>query len=89
MDEGEETKRSSSEEWARKYQYLLDKSSPHIMYRWVVFGVCLLAYLIRVYSLEAFFVVTYGLGIYLLNQLIGFISPQFDPESEEVSLEDL
>ena len=23
---------------------------------------------------------TYGLGIYLLNMLIGFLSPRFDPE---------
>lgn len=26
------------------------------------------------------YIVTYALGIYLLNQLIGFLSPQFDPE---------
>ena len=25
---------------------------------------------------------TYGLGIFLLNQLIGFLSPQFDPEMD-------
>ena len=28
-------------------------------------------------------IVTYGLGIYLLNQLIGFLSPQFDPEEAD------
>ena len=25
---------------------------------------------------------TYGLGIYNLNLLLGFLTPQFDPESE-------
>lgn len=29
-----------------------------------------------------FYIVTYGLGIYNLNLLLGFITPQFDPELE-------
>ena len=56
-------------------------SSPHIGARWSVFGSCLSVYFLRVYWLGQFFIVTYGLGIYLLNQLIGFISPQFDPDA--------
>ena len=28
------------------------------------------------------YIITYGLGIYVLNLLIGFLSPQADPESE-------
>ncbi len=71
-------------ELERKYQYLLDKSSPMIGPRWIGFGVCLFLYILRVWLLGAFFIVTYGLGIYLLNQLIGFISPQFDPEETEL-----
>ncbi|PFH31992.1 putative RER1 protein [Besnoitia besnoiti] len=43
-------------------------------------------YVLRVYFLAGFFVVTYGLGIYLLNLLIGFISPQIDPETDEFVL---
>ncbi len=86
LEEGEggiSSRGQFADEWARKFQYLLDKSSPHILYRWIGFAVCLLLYFIRVFTLEAFFVVTYALGIFLLNQLIEFISPQFDPESEE------
>jgi hypothetical protein len=30
--------------------------------------------------------VTYGLSIYNLNLLLGFLSPQFDPESEGPTL---
>jgi hypothetical protein len=33
-------------------------------------------YVFRVYMLNGWFIVSYGLGIYLLNQLIGFLSPQ-------------
>jgi len=81
--DGDEPTFSSSEVWARKYQYLLDKSSTHVMPRWAGFFVLLFIYWIRVYALGAFYIVTYGLGIYLLNQLIGFISPQFDPDMAE------
>eukprot|EP00605_Chrysophyceae_sp_TOSAG23-4_P002899 GSChrysophyteH1.ASY1.ANO1.3194.1 assembled CDS len=86
MDDEEPTA-SASAIWARKYQYLLDKSSIHVAPRWALFFVLLTIYWLRVYNLGAFYIVTYGLGIYLLNQLIGFISPQFDPEmAEEESL---
>lgn len=68
----------------RKYQYLLDKSSPHILYRWIFFVVIFGIYFTRVYLLNGWFIVTYALGIYLLNQLIGFLSPQFDPEEGDL-----
>ena len=76
----EDTSSSSSmgflEDASRKWQYVLDKSSPHMLYRWIVFVVVFLVYFSRVYFLQGWFIVTYGLGIFLLNQLIGFLSPQ-------------
>ena len=45
-----------------------------------------LIYVIRVQLLAGFYIVTYGLGIYLLNLLIGFLSPQVDPEQEGPTL---
>jgi len=33
-------------------------------------------------SIGGFYIVDYGLGIFLLNQFILFISPQFDPEDD-------
>ena len=61
---------------SKKWQYLLDKSSPHVMYRWIAFGVAFFFYMLRAYFANGWYIVTYGLGIYLLNQLIGFLSPQ-------------
>lgn len=60
----------------RKYQYVMDKLSPMVTLRWVVFVVAFALYFVRVYYLNGWFIVTYALGIYLLNQLIGFLSPQ-------------
>ena len=67
----------------RLYSYYIDKTVPLMKARWITFGVLLLLYLIRVYFLEGFYIVTYALGIYLLNLLIGFLSPNVDPEDED------
>merc|ERR1712188_181213 len=42
----------------------------------------LFSYFVRVWLLRGFYIVTYALGIYNLNLLIGFLSPQIDPETE-------
>jgi hypothetical protein len=72
----EEAETSGFHKLTSKFQYLLDKSSPHVLYRWLSFCLSLYFYLLRVYLVNGWYIVTYGLGIYLLNQLIGFISPQ-------------
>mmetsp|Transcript_9988 Transcript_9988/g.21818 ORF Transcript_9988/g.21818 Transcript_9988/m.21818 type:complete len:97 (+) Transcript_9988:167-457(+) len=82
----EAPKAGFAENFATKYQYLMDKSSPLVLYRWIGMAVSMALYMARVYYINGFFIVTYGLGIYLLNQLIGFISPQFDPEESESDL---
>eukprot|EP00878_Enallax_costatus_P034206 GHUV01037887.1.p1 GENE.GHUV01037887.1~~GHUV01037887.1.p1 ORF type:complete len:111 (-),score=15.20 GHUV01037887.1:228-560(-) len=64
-------------------QILLDRVAPLILPRWVAWAVSLVAYALRVYMLRGFYIVTYGLGIYNLNLLLGFITPQVDPELEE------
>lgn len=64
-------------------QILLDRTAPLILPRWVAWLVSLLAYVLRVTMLKGFYIVTYGLGIYNLNLLLGFITPQVDPELEE------
>ncbi|WCJ40156.1 Rer1 family protein [Euphorbia peplus] len=66
----------------RMYQYYLDKSTPHANYRWIGTLAIIAIYCLRVYSIQGFYIVSYGLGIYLLNLLIGFLSPLVDPESD-------
>jgi len=69
------------EAW-RVYQYYLDKTTPHSTNRWIGTLVFFLIYCLRVYSIHGFYIISYGLGIYLLNLLIGFLSPLVDPELE-------
>ncbi|KAJ4794234.1 Rer1 family protein [Rhynchospora pubera] len=69
-------------DFSRKFQFYLDKSTPHITGRWLGTLSIALFYALRVYFVQGFYIVTYGLGIYLLNLLIGFLSPMVDPELE-------
>nr|XP_043632188.1 protein RER1A-like [Erigeron canadensis] len=68
---------------SQRYQHLLDKSTPFLLYRWIGFFVIAVIYTIRVLVVHGFYVVSYALGIYILNLLIGFLSPQVDPEFQD------
>lgn len=70
---------------SQRYQHLLDKSTPYILNRWIAFSVIFFAYALRVYLVQGFYIVSYGLGIYILNLLIAFLSPQVDPEFQELA----
>lgn len=65
-----------SYDYRRKWQHLLDRSTIYVSARWTFAFILLATYAIRVLYLNAFHIVTYGLGIYLLNMFIGFLSPQ-------------
>ncbi|KAL0376158.1 UNVERIFIED_CONTAM: protein RER1A [Sesamum calycinum] len=69
-------------EVSKLFQYYLDKSTPHALYRWIGTFAVVLVYALRVYYIQGFYIVSYGLGIYILNLLIGFLSPLVDPELE-------
>lgn len=71
----------SHEAW-KLFQYYLDKTTPHALYRWIGTFVLACLYALRTYYVQGFYIVTYGLGIYILNLLIGFLSPLVDPEVE-------
>ena len=70
----------------QQFQRFLDKTTPHTKERWIAFVVIVLLYFLRVILLQGFYIVTYGLGIYNLNLLIGFLTPQMDMDSDGPSL---
>lgn len=77
---------TSIDQWranvSRTYQHYLDRSTPHAAGRWIGTLAVLVAFVMRIYFVQGFYIVSYGLGIYLLNLLIGFLSPVVDPELE-------
>eukprot|EP00741_Cyanophora_paradoxa_P013794 tig00020710_g13316.t1 len=66
----------------RKKQFYLDLSVPHVIPRWGACAVLMLLYFIRVKLVGGFYIITYALGIYLLNLFIAFLSPQIDPDTD-------
>lgn len=69
--------------FARQYQAYLDKSTPHVVYRWSVTGALLLLVLLRVVLARGWYIVAYSLGIFLLNLFLAFLQPKFDPSMEQ------
>ncbi|KAF9620116.1 hypothetical protein IFM89_010766 [Coptis chinensis] len=67
---------------SRMFQHYLDKLTPLASERWIGTGVLATFFLLRVYLVQGFYLISYALGIYLLNLLIGFMSPKVDPELE-------
>jgi len=78
-DEGAGGYQQTSENVRRVIQYWLDKSTIHLIPRWMCFGVLLAIFFLRIYVVQGYFIVAYGLGIYLLNNFIAFLSPLEDP----------
>lgn len=86
---GDDPSSSSVSQWSyavsRRYQHLLDKSTPLVYHRWIGFFLVALIYSIRVFLLQGYYIITYGLGIYILQLFILFLSPQVDPEIQDLS----
>ena len=69
-------------DFSRAFQYYLDRSTPHPTERWLGTLAVAAIYVLRAYLVQGFYIISYGLGIYILNLLIGFLSPKVDPELE-------
>jgi len=66
----------------RRYQKILDSVTPYTYPRWGFTVLLLFLYIVRVYFAEGWYIISYALGIYLLNLLVDFLSPVIDPELE-------
>lgn len=71
---------------SQRYQHLLDKSTPQVLYRWIFFAAIAFIFAIRVFMVQGFYIITYALGIYIIQLLIAFLSPQVDPEVDGPTL---
>ncbi|CAL8107529.1 unnamed protein product [Calicophoron daubneyi] len=63
------------------YRRYLDNVTPYLVPRWVFTSLLFVFYCVRVIVIQGYYVVSYALGIFLLNRLIGFLSPKMDPET--------
>ncbi|KAJ3918461.1 retrieval of early ER protein Rer1 [Lentinula edodes] len=71
----------------RQYQQILDRWTPHIMYRWLGTAGILSLFFLRI-VLSQGVRIYYAYAIYLLNLLLAFLQPKFDPSLQEDLLAD-
>ena len=65
-----------SAKFNQRMQILLDKSAPYVGARWLAWAVLVAIFAVRVWYLKGFYIIAYALGIFNLNLLLGFLSPQ-------------
>lgn len=71
--------RSSFNRLGMYTQYLLDRATPFIAIRWFCNLLLLILFFLRILLIQGFYIIAYGLGIFLLNQFILFLTPKQDP----------
>ncbi|KAI0724688.1 retrieval of early ER protein Rer1 [Fomitopsis betulina] len=72
----------------RQYQQLLDRITPFVLYRWLGTAGLLAVFALRIVLSQGWYIVCYAHAIYLLNLLLAFLQPKFDPSLQDDLLAD-
>ncbi|VDC05650.1 unnamed protein product [Peniophora sp. CBMAI 1063] len=67
----------------RVYQHYLDRVVPHVVERWLGAAVLLALFELRIVVSQGWYIVCYAHAIYLLNLLLAFLQPKFDPSLQD------
>ncbi|KAJ7594942.1 retrieval of early ER protein Rer1 [Mycena floridula] len=67
----------------RQYQQLLDRWTPHVLQRWLGTAGLVSIFLLRIVFSQGWYIVCYAHAIYLLNLLLAFLQPKFDPSIQD------
>ncbi|KAM6502518.1 Retrieval of early ER protein Rer1 [Amanita muscaria] len=70
----------------RQYQQLLDRWTPHILQRWLGTSGLLAVFMLRIIFAQGWYIDAHA--IYLLNLLLAFLQPKFDPSLQDDLLAD-
>ncbi|KAK2193771.1 hypothetical protein NP493_5g00035 [Ridgeia piscesae] len=74
--------------YSMMHQHYLDKTTPYSVFRWALWILLVIIYGVRVFLLQGWYIVTYALGIYLLNLFIAFLTPKIDPAVSDMDDDD-
>ncbi|OBZ69934.1 Protein rer1 [Grifola frondosa] len=70
----------------RQYQQWLDRVTPFVLYRWLGTAGVLALFVLRILFAQGWYIDAHA--IYLLNLLLAFLQPKFDPSLEQDFLAD-
>ncbi|GJJ08466.1 hypothetical protein Clacol_002684 [Clathrus columnatus] len=71
---------STYTKYSRQYQALLDRTAPHMLQRWLATAGLIALFLLRIVLSQGWYIDAHA--IYLLNLLLAFLQPRFDPSLE-------
>ncbi|KAJ2987305.1 hypothetical protein NUW54_g9463 [Trametes sanguinea] len=66
----------------------LDRVTPFVLYRWLGTAGLLALFALRIVFAQGWYIVAYAHAIYLLNLLLAFLQPKFDPSVQDDILAD-
>ncbi|TFK74003.1 retrieval of early ER protein Rer1 [Pluteus cervinus] len=72
----------------RQYQQVLDRWTPFMLHRWLASAGLLVVFFLRIVLAQGWYIVCYAHAIYLLNLLLAFLQPKFDPSLRDDLLAD-
>ncbi|KAG8221290.1 retrieval of early ER protein Rer1 [Butyriboletus roseoflavus] len=81
-----QTVQASISKAQRQYQQALDRWTPHVLQRWLATLGLLALFMLRIVLSQGWYID--GLAIYLLNLLLAFLQPRFDPSLQDDLLAD-
>ncbi|PPQ64929.1 hypothetical protein CVT26_015649 [Gymnopilus dilepis] len=67
----------------RQYQQILDRWTPYVLNRWLATAGLLLVFLLRIVLAQGICLLIDAHAIYLLNLLLAFLQPKFDPSLQD------
>ncbi|KAG9018265.1 hypothetical protein FRB90_011719 [Tulasnella sp. 427] len=71
------------DKYNRMVQYQIDRTTPHTLNRWLATAGLNALFLLRIVMAQGWYIVCYAHAIYLLNLLLAFLQPKFDPSLEQ------
>ena len=69
--------------YQRRFQAFLDSTTPYAARRWGFTAGALVVFMLRILLAQGWYIVCYGLFLYLLNLFLAFLTPKFDPSLED------
>ncbi|KAH7102231.1 retrieval of early ER protein Rer1 [Auriculariales sp. MPI-PUGE-AT-0066] len=67
---------------ARRYQAMIDSTAPLMRERWMGTAFLVAVFVLRIVLAQGWYIICYAHAIYVLNLLLAFLSPKFDPSLE-------
>lgn len=65
-------------------QHILDRVTPFVSLRWLFNLLLVILFFARIFFVQGYYIIAYGLGIFLLNQFILFLTPKQDPSLRDL-----